>query len=202
MRTLLPKQVEFWKIWKADREHFRQLGVLGGEHGELGQGQWSLRPWEEKGGFVDQNYGFDFFLGDAEGFEKPEPKGLEWLLLKLKEYKVVFGENPELLATIDEETEEEAMGSGEGAMAQEIMGKEAAEEGEGVEKESAKGGVGTEVAAEGAEKVDNGGGDEGVVNEEAGDAVEGGKVKGGAKNDNKKNNKKKNKKGKGKGKGK
>lgn len=78
MRPLSPDDYRLWQIWVADRERFRQIGVRGGANGELGQGQWSLRPWGQGGGF-EEWYPFDGFLGKMGPYERKEVKGLEAL---------------------------------------------------------------------------------------------------------------------------
>jgi hypothetical protein len=78
MSALDADQIRMWKIWVADRERFRQIGVRGGKDGELGQGVWSLRPWGKGGGF-EEWYNFDGFLGVMGPFKRGEVKGLEAL---------------------------------------------------------------------------------------------------------------------------
>ncbi len=78
MSALDADQIRMWKIWVADRERFRQIGVRGGKDGELGQGVWSLRPWGKGGGF-EEWYNFDGFLGVMGPFKRVEVKGLEAL---------------------------------------------------------------------------------------------------------------------------
>lgn len=68
-----------WKIWVADRERFRKVGVRGGKDGELGQGMWSLR----KGRGFEEWYNFDGFLGMMGPYRRREVKGLEALYGRL-----------------------------------------------------------------------------------------------------------------------
>lgn len=79
MPPLEADQIRMWKIWVADRERFRKVGVRGGKDGELGQGVWSLR----KGGGFEEWYNFDGFLGAMGPYRRRGVKGLEALYGRL-----------------------------------------------------------------------------------------------------------------------
>jgi len=139
MPALDADQVRLWKIWVADRERFRQVGVRGGKDGELGQGTWSLRPWGKGGGF-EEWYRFDGFLGGMGPFERKEVRGLEAL------YAVVhLGEGGEGDMEEGEEKGEEQGGNEPEGLA----GGEEAGEGKIEEKAEAD----TEAKAEGSGKA-------------------------------------------------
>lgn len=111
MAPLDEDEVRMWKIWVADRERFRKVGVRGGKNGELGQGMWSLR---ERRGF-EEWYTFDGFLGRMGPYRRGEVKGLEAWYKKM---------HPEEMGVGDaEEGEEEAKGEGEGLPAAHMPGK-------------------------------------------------------------------------------
>ena len=110
---LTPTEWNLWRIWKRDRERFRQAAVQGGFRGELGQ---RPKPMVKDGiiwipptyPIFPETYYFDPFLGPMGPFENPEPpKGLEPILiegLNVREYGGAEGQA---------ESQEEAEGEGD-----------------------------------------------------------------------------------------
>lgn len=102
LEPLSPAEAKNWLQWLSDRERFRQIGVRGGKHGELGQG-WRTKKvcvdgrdfYREAGKeWMSERYGpgvmlgwedvftFDEYLGEMGDWDlKGGPRGLQRALL-------------------------------------------------------------------------------------------------------------------------